>query len=121
MKNHHGGVVLLDGKLYGYSDGPGWTCQDFGAGEEVWSDKRKLGKGSLAYADGMFYCLAKDSGEVALIDASPEGWNEHGRFTLEPQTEIRSDRGRIWTHPVVVNGKLYLRDQDMIYCYDIKR
>ena len=40
---------------------------------------------------------------------------------VQDRTEIRSDRGRIWTHPVVVNGKLYLRDQDMIYCYDIKR
>ena len=55
-----------------------------------------------------------------MIDASPEGWQEHGRFTLDPQTKIRKDRGKIWTHPVIANGKLYLRDQDLIYCYDVK-
>ena len=68
----------------------------------------------------MFYCLGEDEGDVVLIDASPEGWQEHGRFKLDPQTKIRSDRGKIWTHPVISNGKLYLRDQDLVYCYDVK-
>ncbi len=119
MKNHHGGVILVGDKLYGHSDGPGWTCQDFATGNEVWASKN-LGKGAVGCADGMLYCLEETSGAVALIEASPKGWNEHGRFKLDPQTTIRSAQGRIWTHPVISNGKLYLRDQDLIYCYDVK-
>jgi len=55
-----------------------------------------------------------------LIEASPKGWQERGRFKLDPQTKIRPSQGRIWTHPVISNGRLYLRDQDLIYCYDVK-
>jgi outer membrane protein assembly factor BamB len=120
MKNHHGGVILYDGHVYGFSDGVGWICADFETGKQVWRERDILSKGAISYADGNFYCLGEEDGTVALIDASPEGWNEHGRFKLEPQTKIRKDRGRIWTHPVIVDGKLYLRDQDLIYCFDVK-
>lgn len=120
MKNHHGAVILLGGFLYGYSDSVGWLCMDFLSGEQTWREKEALGKGAIAYADNRFYCLGEDDGTVVLIDASPDGWNEHGRFTLEPQTQLRKDKGKIWTHPVIVGGKLYLRDQDLIYCYDVK-
>ncbi|GIW95786.1 MAG: polyvinyl alcohol dehydrogenase [Pirellulaceae bacterium] len=120
MKNHHGGVVLVGDYLYGYSDNVGWVCMEFATGELVWNEKRALGKGSLTCADGKLYCLSEDRGEVVLVDASPEGWHEHGRFQLAPQSNIRSRQGRIWTHPVVADGKLYLRDQEYIYCYDIR-
>ena len=120
MKNHHGGVIRLGDHVYGHSDGVGWTCQDFMSGEEVWSEKRALGKGAIGYADGRFYCLEESTGKVVLIEASPQGWKEHGNFTLEPQSEIRSSSGRIWTHPVISNGKLFLRDQNYIYCYEVK-
>ena len=119
MKNHHGGVVLVGEHLYGYAD-PGWVCQDFKTGEEVWNH-RDFGKGAVACADGMLYCIEENSGTVTLIEASSKGWQEHGRFKLDPQSKIRSSQGRIWTHPVMSNGKLYLRDQDLIYCYDIKK
>ena len=120
MKNHHGGAILVGDYVYGYSDGGGWVCQNFKTGEEVWSVK-KLGKGAIACADGMLYCLDESKGTVALIEASPDGWKEHGRFILSPQTKIRNPQGRIWTHPVISNGKLYLRDQDLIYCFDVKK
>jgi outer membrane protein assembly factor BamB len=120
MKNHHGGVVLVGDHLYGHSDGVGWMCLDFKTGEIVWNEKSALGKGCLTCADGMLYCLDEGSGEVALVEASPKGWNEHGRFKLSPQTTKRSPKGRIWTHPVVSNGKLYLRDQDLLSCFDVK-
>ena len=120
MKNHHGGVILVGDHLYGYSDGSGWICQDFKTGDEVWAEKTKLGKGAIAYADGMLYCLDEGKSTLVLIEASPKGWNEQGRFTLEPQSKLRSRDGKIWTHPVISNGKLYLRDQDLIYCYDVK-
>jgi outer membrane protein assembly factor BamB len=120
MKNHHGGVILLNGHVYGYSDGPGWVCQNFLSGQEVWAEKQALGKGAIAYADGRFYCLDERNGTVALIEASPDGWKEHGRLKLEPQTTQRSPEGRIWTHPVVADGKLYLRDQELLACYNVK-
>ena len=121
MKNHHGGVILVGDYLYGHSDGNGWVCQDWKSGEQKWNEKSKLGKGAIGYADGMFYCLDEGSGTVMLVEASPNGWNEKGRFKLDPQTAIRSSHGRIWTHPVIVNGNLYLRDQDLIYCYSVKK
>jgi outer membrane protein assembly factor BamB len=120
MKNHHGGVVLVGDHLYGHSDGVGWVCQDWKTGEQVWSEKNKFRKGAIAYADGQLYCLQEDDGMVALIDASPSGWNEKGRFKLDPQTTIRNPQGRIWTHPVISNGRLYLRDQDLIHAYAVK-
>jgi outer membrane protein assembly factor BamB len=120
MKNHHGGVVLVGDYLYGYSDGVGWLCQDFKTGEKVWSDKESLGKGSLTCVDGMLYLMSEDTGEVVLIEASPGGWKEHGRFTLEPKTKLRKPAGKIWTHPVVANGRLYLRDQELVFCFDVK-
>jgi outer membrane protein assembly factor BamB len=119
MKNHHGGVILVGDYLYGHSDGAGWVCQDFATGNEVWSH-REFGKGAIGCADGMLYCLEETSGTVALVEASPKGWNERARFTLSPQTTIRNPKGHIWTHPVISNGKLYLRDQDLIFCFDVK-
>ena len=119
MKNHHGGVVLVDGYIYGHSDGNGWVCQDLKTGKEVWSNKG-FGKGAVHFADGMLYCLNEKSGEVALVEASPKGWNQKGHFTLAPLSAQRNPQGGIWPHPVVVNGRLYLRDQEFLYCFDVK-
>jgi hypothetical protein len=55
-----------------------------------------------------------------LIEASPAGWEERGKFKLSPQTKLRKPSGRVWTHPVVVGGKLYLRDQELLFCFDVK-
>jgi outer membrane protein assembly factor BamB len=120
MKNHHGGVILVGDHVYGYSDGIGWLCMDFKTGNQVWAERQKLGKGAIGCADGMLYCLDEGKGTVVLTEASPAGWNEKGRFTLEPQSATRSPQGRIWTHPVIANGRLYLRDQEFIYCFDVK-
>jgi outer membrane protein assembly factor BamB len=117
MKNHHGGVVLVGDYLYGHAD-PSWVCQNFQTGAAVWNS-RAIGKGAVGFADGMLYCLDEQSGVVALVEASPAGFKEHGRFTLEPQTVIRVSRGGIWTHPVISNGRLYLRDQEFLSCYDV--
>ena len=119
MKNHHGGVILVGDHLYGYSDGAGWVCQDFASGEQVWAEKNAFGKGAVGCAEGLLYCVDERNGEVALVAASPEGWSEKGRFKLDPQSEFRSPRGKIWTHPTIANGKLYLRDQEIVYCFDI--
>lgn len=120
MTNHHGGVVLVDGHIYGYSNNRGFVCQNLESGEMVWNEKSKLKKGAVSYADGRFYCQEERDGTVLLIEATPDGWEERGRFQLEPQSEQRSSRGKIWTHPVIANGRLYVRDQEFISCYDIR-
>ncbi len=119
MVNHHGGVVLVGDHLYGFSDGGGWTCMNFKTGEVVWAEKDALDKGAIHCADGMLYLLEEKSGTVVLIEASPKGWNEKGRFVLEPQTTQRNPKGKIWVHPVVANGRLYLRDQELLFSYDV--
>ena len=119
FENHHGGVIRVGDYLYGHSK-DGWTCMAFADGSVKWKEKGALGKGAVACADGMLYCLEEKTGTVALIEASPAGWSEKGRFTLSPLTNIRSPKGAVWTHPVIANGKLYLRDQNYIYCHDVK-
>jgi outer membrane protein assembly factor BamB len=122
IKNAMGGVILLGDYLYGHSDRVGWVCQHFNKnkGALVWEEKRKLGKGSVTYADNHLYCFTEDDGIVALLEASPKGYKEKGRFTLAPQTKHRPQAGKLWTHPVVANGRLYLRDQDLLFCYDVR-
>ncbi len=119
MVNHHGGVILVDGHLYGYNDKAGWTCMDFKTGAVKWTEKKLLGKGAIHYADGSFYLLEEKTGTVVLIKASPKGWDEQGRFTLSPQTTQRNPKGMVWTHPVVCGGKLYLRDQELLFAFDV--
>jgi len=116
MVNHHGGVLRWKDHVYGYSESKGWTCQEFATGKEVWQVKDKLGKGSLIYADDRLYLRQEDGkGTVALIEASPAGYQERGRF----DPPARSDKNS-WSHPVIANGKLYLRDQDALLCYELK-
>ncbi|HUQ71773.1 MAG TPA: PQQ-binding-like beta-propeller repeat protein, partial [Planctomycetaceae bacterium] len=112
MKNHHGGMVLIDGFLYGFDEAI-LTCLDLRTGKPAWQN-RSVGKGSLTYADGCLY-LRSENGPVALAAASPQGYDERGRF--EP-----GDRSRrpAWSHPVIAHGKLYLRDQDTLVVYDVK-
>ena len=120
ITNHHGGVLRLGQCVFGHSSGKGWTCQDLATGKKKWQDKKGLGKGAIAYADDRFYCQSEDEGEVVLIEASEKGWDEQGRFTLEPQAELRKPSGRIWTHPVIAGGRLYLRDQELLFCFDVR-
>jgi outer membrane protein assembly factor BamB len=113
--NHHGGVVLVGNHIFGHSDKGGWTCQDLKSGDVVWRDQG-VGKGSISYADGFFIVRSEGSkGTVALIEASPKGYKEHGRFEQPDRTSKQS-----WPHPVIANGKLFIRDQDELFCYDVK-
>lgn len=120
MVNHHGGVVLVGEHLYGFSDGKGWVCQDFKTGEIVWQDKT-LGKGAIHAVGEMLYLLDESTGDVALIKATPKGYEEHGRMVIAPKSEQRNPKGKIWTHPVVSNGKLYLRDQEFVSSFLVKK
>ena len=119
MKNHHGGVVLVDGHLYGHSDPNGWVCMDFKTGKLRWEETAALGKGSLTCADGRLYCYGEKTGTLVLVEADPTEWKEAGRFTIPEKTKVARKEGLVWTPPVVANGRLYLRDQDLLFCYDL--
>jgi outer membrane protein assembly factor BamB len=115
MVNHHGGVVKVGEEVYGYSDSKGLTCQNFKTGEVRWAEKEKIKKGCLSFADGMLYCREEDSGKLLLVEASPSEYREKGQFN---QPERAAEKA--WEHPTIANGKLYVRDQDLLLCYDIK-
>ncbi len=121
MKVHHGGVVLVDGHAYGLSDGGGLVCQNLDSGELVWNQRgRGTQKGAVHYADGMLYGLDEEEGSVFLAEATAAEFRERGRFELPQETELREGTmGKVWTHPVVIGGKLYLRDQDLLFCFDV--
>jgi hypothetical protein len=104
--------VLIGDYLYGFSESI-LTAIRFDTGEIAWRD-RSVGKGSLVYADGNLYCFSED-GVVGLVEATPTGYKEKGRFRIV-QGNLKT-----WTHPVVVGGRLYLRDQDTIYAYDVRQ
>jgi outer membrane protein assembly factor BamB len=120
MKNQHGGAIVVGDYVYGYSDDVGWVCMDARTGTLKWREREKLGKGAIGYADGKLYCIDEMEGNVVLVDASPDGWVERGRFMLAPQSPNRKPQGGIWTHPVIADGKLFLRDQELVFCYDVK-
>ena len=113
LDNHHGGVLLYDGFLYGAGqEARGWFCLDFKTGDKMWQTP---GKGSLAYADGMLYCL-EERGTMSLVKASPEEWEQVNSF--KPP---RGGEGLFWAHPVVCGGRLYIRHSDKLFAYDIRK
>jgi len=112
MKNHHSSSVLVDDTLFGFSSSI-LTALDFTTGKVLWRD-RSVGKGSLVVADGRLY-LFGENGVAGLAEATRAGYRESGRF------ELKTSGSPTWSHPVVANAKLYLRDQDTLYCYDVKK
>ena len=115
MQNHHGGMIVVDGCLYGANGGNGGgilSCLDFQTGEILWRD-REAPKGSMALADGRLHYRTEE-GTVLLIEPNREQYVERGRFEQPDRSESPA-----WTHPVVANGKLYIRDQGLLFCYDV--
>jgi outer membrane protein assembly factor BamB len=111
MQNHHGGVVLVDGYLYGFNNSI-LSCLKFSTGETMWRN-RSVGKGSLTYAEGHLYLLGEDN-VVGLAEAVPGAYRETGRFKI-------ADKGLpSWAHPVVSGGRLYIRNQDTLAAYDVR-
>ena len=121
LQNHHGGVILLDGCLYGANGGNGGgdlVCLDFKTGNVLWDGRdlpnRPVPKGSITLADARLY-YRTEKGTVILIEPSPKEYLERGRFEQPDRSKEPA-----WPHPVVSNGKLYIRDQDVLLCYDVK-
>jgi outer membrane protein assembly factor BamB len=121
MVNRQGGAVLVGERLYGYSDNKGWVCLDFKTGKPLWMDRRKLNSdGSLTFADRHLYCYGDKDGTAVLLEPDAGQWKEDGRTKIPTESQLRKSSGKIWTHPVVANGRLYLRDQELLFCYDVK-
>jgi hypothetical protein len=112
MRNHHSSSVLVGDHLYGFSSAI-LTALRFADGVPAWKD-RSVGKGSLVFAEGHLY-LFSENGVVGLADATPSGYRETGRFTIQPAGLPT------WAHPIISGGRLYIRDQDTIYAYDVKK
>lgn len=116
MENHHGGVILHDGCLYGAHGGLGrgyLVCLEFKTGKVLW-EATDTPKGSVAFADGRLY-YRSESDTVLLIEPSAKEYLERGRFKQPDRSKSPA-----WAHPVIANGKLYIRDQDLLLCYDVK-
>ena len=110
MRNHHASSVLVGDHLYGFSSSI-LTAMHFETGKVAWRD-RSVGKGSLVFADDRLY-LFSENGVVGLAEANPQKYVEHGRF------QLRTGNLPTWSHPVVSGGKLFIRDQDTLYAYDV--
>ena len=111
MRNHHATSILIGDHLYGFS-GAILTAMQFDTGTVAWRD-RSVGKGSLTYADGHLYAFS-ENGVIGLVEANPTAYREKGRFRIQ-QGSLPT-----WAHPVVAGGRLYIRDQDTIYAYDVR-
>lgn len=124
MQNHHGGVVLVDGVVYGFTNANGgqWMAQDLESGETLWSELiRPYKSGAIAYADGRLYCYNDKDGSLYLVEANRDAWKPAGRLTLPEQTELARKSGAIWAHPVIADQMVLIRDQNLIFAFDIAR
>jgi hypothetical protein len=112
-----GGAVRLDNHLFGTTR-LALLCVEYLSGQLKW-EERSVAPGSVVYADGCLY-LHGENGEVALVEATVDGYREKGRFTPPNQPDHSGNQPRAWTYPVIANGRLYLRDQSILSCYDVK-
>jgi outer membrane protein assembly factor BamB len=118
FQNHHGNMVLINGTIYaGHGHNQGFPIAlELASGKVLWGGRlRNAGQGSaaVAYADGHLY-FRYQNGVMMLIEASPQAYREKGSF------QIPNVRNPSWSHPVIINGRLYLREQDSLYVYDVR-
>jgi outer membrane protein assembly factor BamB len=114
---HHGGVVLVDGYIYGANfksmTRGNWACLQWNTGKAMYDTTWQGNKGSTIYADGMLYCYTETTGDVGLAEATPEGFNVVSSF------KITAGKGKHWAHPSISDGLLYIRHGDVMMVYDI--
>jgi outer membrane protein assembly factor BamB len=118
-QNHHGQMILKDGYVYfGNKHNNGFPiCVELDTGKIVWGGSQRgpgTGSAAIAYADGNLI-FRYESGPVALIEATPSGYHLKGSF----KPDYVSSKP-CWSHPVVIGGRLYLREQDKLMCYDVR-
>ncbi len=112
-----GGAVLVGDYLYG-TGSQSLLCVEFLTGNVKW-ENRALGPASICYADHRLY-LHGENGEVALAEATPDGYREKGHFSPPEQPVRKNDLERAWAYPVVADGRVYVRDHQMLWCYDVR-
>jgi outer membrane protein assembly factor BamB len=118
--NRHGGVVLVGKSLYGFHEENNWVCQDFATGAQKWKGTRKaLKSGAVIAADKRLY-IVDEAGFVGMVATGTPKYQELARFKLPARSRNRMSRGSLWTHPALSDGKLYVRDQELIFCYQVK-
>jgi outer membrane protein assembly factor BamB len=123
MENDHGGSVRFDETVFGFSKTGGgtWIAQDFLSGEVLWKEKVGRNKsGSIVAGDSRLYCFGDKDGQCWLIEPSRSGWLPRGQLLLPEASSIDRGAGAIWTHPVIANGRLFLRDQELLFCFNIQ-
>jgi outer membrane protein assembly factor BamB len=118
LDTHHGCFVLVDGYIYGsnWKGNPegDWVCLDWETGEVMYETKWSGHKGAVIYADGMLYCYDEKDGVVGLIKAAPD------KFEVVSSFEVELGKGPHWAHPVILDGRLYIRHGQALMAYDIK-
>ena len=119
LTNKHGGVIKIGDFIFSDRDDSGNPqCAEVATGKVLWkrpkAENREAGRGSasIVFAEGYLY-IRYDNGVVALVEASPKGYVESGSFKIPNSTN------NSWNHPVVIGGKLYLREKDTLWCYDV--
>lgn len=113
-----GGAVKVGDYLYG-TTGQALECVEFSTGQIKWQE-RSIAPGSLCYADRLLF-IHGENGAVALVEASPDGYKEKGRFNPSDQPAKLNDMEKAWAYPVAANGRLYIRDHDSLWCYNVKQ
>jgi outer membrane protein assembly factor BamB len=120
--NHHGGIVLVNDNVFGFKSKAGWVCQDLATGAVKWESRVAKETGaSVAYADGRLYVYGASTGNCYLVEPSASEWSVKGQLALPAKSQLNRGKGEIWTHPVIAEGKLFLRDLDLLYAFDIKK
>ena len=108
------GVVLVNDRIYGSDDSnKAWWCLDWKTGKEIYSEKI-TNKGNIIFADGRLYCYG-DSGEIVLVKPMPDGFTKISSF------KVPYGSNQHWAHPVIANGRLYVRHGNSLMVYDLKQ
>jgi outer membrane protein assembly factor BamB len=134
MSNRVGGFVKVGEYVYGYNETRSWACQDFKTGKMMWPARimfptdttsdipalKALQSGALIAADGRLY-IVDELGQVALVEANPKANTKISWFKMPMASKNKKPSGKVWTPPSLSDGKLYVRDQEYIFCYEVKK
>jgi len=111
IRTQYGGYVILDGYIYG-NNMYEWSCVELKTGKTLWKAEG-VKKGSISYADGMLYLYGIEKGQVALAPATTKELKLVGNFNV-------AGKGPSRAHPVIAGGRLYIRYDENLYCFDVR-
>lgn len=116
IDNKHHGLILDNGFIYSTTDKGALNCVEMKTGEMKWQNRRLRAVSDLAFVDGHLILRTEKSGELILVEANPKKYIEKGRFQQPDRTDHYA-----WTYPLILDGKLFIRDQDKLFCYDLSK